>query len=75
MNKKNSKEREQKSKRYERLQGNEWDAVKDNMKLLYVYTSEKGNIKGIYTNGKERVSHWMTEEEKEKYLANKKEEN
>lgn len=71
---KKNNQREQKPKRYERLQGNEWDLVKDNFRLLYTYESDKGNIKGIYTNGKDKVSHWMTEEEKEKYLANKKEE-
>lgn len=71
----NNSNREQKPKRYERLQGKEWNLVKDNFKLLYTYESDKGNIKGIYTNGKERVSHWMTEEEKAEYLANKKEEN
>lgn len=69
---KNNNAKEQKPKRYERLQGVEWDAVKDNFKLLYVYTSDKGNIKGIYTNGKDRISHWMNEEEKAEYLANKK---
>lgn len=70
---KNSSEREQKPKRYERLQGKEWDLVKDNFKLLYTYESDKGNIKGIYTNGKDRVSHWMNEDEKKEYLANKEE--
>ena len=39
-------EKELQPKRYERLQGEEWDKVKDNMKLLYTYTSDKGNIKG-----------------------------
>lgn len=67
-------EREQKPKRYERLQGQEWDLVKDNFRLLYTYESDKGNIKGIYTNGKDRVAHWMDEKEKQEYLANKKEE-
>lgn len=31
-----------------RLQGKNWHKVKDNYELLYVYTSDKGNIKGIY---------------------------
>ena len=34
------------------------------MKLLYTYESDKGNIKGIYTDGKNKYSHWMDEEEK-----------
>lgn len=71
---KNSEVREQKPKRYQRLQGKEWDLVRDNFKLLYAYKSDKGNIKGIYTNGKERVSHWMNDYEKKEYLANNKEE-
>lgn len=43
------------SKKYTRLQGADWDAVKDNMKLLYTYKSDKGNIKGIYTDGKRNI--------------------
>lgn len=70
---KNSEAREQKPKRYERLQGKEWDLVKDNFRLLYTYKSDKGNIKGIYTNGVEKVSHWMNEDEKAEYLGNKEE--
>ena len=35
-----------------------------NFKLLYTYKSDRRNIKGIYTDGKIKVSHWMTEEEK-----------
>lgn len=67
------KKREQKPKRYERFQGAEWDAIKDNFRLLYTYESDKGNIKGIYTNGKDKVSHWMNEAEKAEYLKNKEE--
>lgn len=71
----NNSNREQKPQRYKRYQDVEWDLIKDNFKLLYTYKSDKGNIKGIYTDGKVKISHWMTEEEKSKYLANKKEEN
>ena len=60
--------KDQKPKRYERLQGEEWNKVKDNMKLLYTYKSDRGNIKGIYTDGKTRISHWLNEEEKKIYL-------
>ena len=62
-------EKELQPKRYERLQGEEWDEVKDNMKLLYTYTSDKGNIKGMYleTKTKKRVAHWLNEEEKKLY--------
>lgn len=66
-------EHEQAPKKYERLQGIAWDLVKDNMKLLYVFESDRGNIKGIYTDGKDKFSHWMEEEEKQKYLESKKE--
>lgn len=66
---KNNNEKELQPKRYERLQGDEWNKVKGNYKLLYTYTSDKGNIKGIYQeiNGKKRVSHWLNEEEKKAY--------
>lgn len=62
-------EKELQPKRYERLQGEEWHKVKGNMKLLYTYTSDKGNIKGIYqdVNTKKRVAHWLDEEEKKQY--------
>ena len=59
--------------KYKRLQGQEWELVKDNFKLIRVYTSDRGNIKGIYTNGEDKVSHWMDDKEKEEYLKNKKE--
>lgn len=71
---KNDNQKEQKPKRYQRLQGTEWDLVKHNFKLLYTYKSDKGNIKGIYTNGEDKISHWMNDKEKQEYLANKKEE-
>lgn len=60
-------EKELQPKKYERLQGEDWDKVKDDMKLLYTYTSDRGNIKGIYTDGKRKVSHWLNEEEKKLY--------
>lgn len=71
--KNSSEKREQKPKRYQRLQGDEWNLVKDNFKLLYTYTSDNGNIKGIYTNGKDRIAHWMNDAEKKEYLATKEE--
>lgn len=61
------------SKKYIRLQGADWDAVRDNMKLLYTYKSDKGNIKGIYTDGKKKYSHWMNDYEKQEYLSNREE--
>ena len=53
-----------------RLQGKNWHQEKDKYELLYTYTSDKGNIKGIYQEkgGKKRVGHWMNNEEKEEYL-------
>lgn len=57
---------------YQRLQGKEWHLVKNNFILLYTYKSDKGNIKGIYTNGKIKISHWMNEDEKNKYLQSVK---
>lgn len=63
----NNNEKELQPKKYERLQGEDWDKVKDDMKLLYTYTSDRGNIKGIYTDGKRKVTHWLNEEEKKLY--------
>lgn len=53
-----------------RLQGKEWHQEKDKYRLLYTYTSDRGNIKGVYQeiDGKKRVGHWMNNEEKEEYL-------
>lgn len=68
---KNNSSNEQKPKRYERLQGAAWDVVKDTMKLLYVYESSRGNVKGVYTDGKNRYSHWMNDDEKKFYKNNK----
>ena len=65
------KNKEQKPQRYKRYQDVEWDLIKDNFILLYTYTSDKGNIKGIYTDGQIKVSHWMNEEEKKEYLSRK----
>ena len=65
------KNKEQKPQRYKRYQGAEWDLIKNNFKLLYTYKSDKGNIKGIYTDGETKVSHWMNEEEKKEYLSRK----
>jgi hypothetical protein len=64
---------EEKPKRYERLQGAAWDVVKEDMRLLYTYESDKGNIKGIYTDGKNRYSHWLNEDEKAFYKQTQKE--
>ena len=65
-------ERELKPKKYRRIQGSEWEEIKNDYKLLYTFKSEKGNIKGIYGNKKEKVSHWMTEDEKNEYLRKNK---
>ena len=51
-------------KKYQRLQGKEWHKVKNSFILLYTYKNNKGNIKGIYTNDKIKISHWMNEDEK-----------
>ena len=59
-------------KKYQRLQGNEWHNIKNSFRLLYTYKSYKGNIKGIYTDGKTKISHWMNEEEKTYYLQSVK---
>lgn len=55
-------------KKYQRLQGEDWHSVKNNFRLLYTYKSENGNIKGIYTDGKIKISHWLNDEEKTEYL-------
>lgn len=65
------KNKEKKPQRYKRYQDVEWDLIKDNFKLLYTYKSDNGNIKGIYTDGEIKVSHWMNEEEKKEYLNRK----
>ena len=65
------KNKEKKPQRYKRYQDVEWDLIKDNFKLLYTYKSDNGNIKGIYTDGQIKVSHWMNEEEKKEYLSRK----
>lgn len=57
-------------KKYQRLQGENWHKVKNNFKLLYTYKSDNSNIKGIYTDGKIKISHWMNEDEKTNYLEN-----
>ncbi len=54
--------------KYNRLQGAEWNLVKDNFKLLYAFINEQGHIKGIYSDGENKISHWMTDEEKIEYL-------
>lgn len=59
-------------KKYQRLQGKEWHKVKNSFILLYTYKSDKGNIKGIYTNCKIKISHWMNENEKVEYLQSVK---
>lgn len=65
------KNKEKKPQRYKRYQDVEWDLIKDNFKLLYTYKSDNGNIKGIYTDGEIKISHWMNEEEKKEYLSRK----
>ena len=59
-------------KKYQRLQGKEWHKVKNSFILLYSYKSDNGNIKGIYTDGKIKISHWLNNEEKADYLQNVK---
>ena len=51
-------------KKYRRLQGKNWHLVKNSFRLLYTYKSDNGNIKGIYTDGKTKISHWLNDEEK-----------
>ena len=53
-----------------RLQGKNWHQEKDKYRLLYTYTSDRGNIKGVYQeiDGKKREGHWMNNEEKQAYL-------
>lgn len=58
-------------KKYQRLQGKEWHLVKNSFILLYTYKNDKGNIKGIYTDGKTKISHWMNNEEKTDYELRK----
>lgn len=55
-------------KKYKRLQGKEWHKVKNSFILLCTYKSDKGNIKGIYTDGKIKIVHWLNNEEKTDYL-------
>lgn len=50
--------------KFQRLQGNDWHLVKNSFRLLYNYKSDNGNIKGIYTDGKTKISHWLNDEEK-----------
>ena len=57
-------------KKYQRLQGKDWHKVKNSFRLLYTYKSDNSNIKGIYTDGKIKISHWMNEDEKTNYLKN-----
>lgn len=55
-------------KKYQRLQGKEWHKTKNSFRLLYTYKSDNGNIKGIYTDGKIKIVHWLNDEEKTDYL-------
>lgn len=50
--------------KFQRLQGNDWHLVKNSFRLLYTYKSDNGNIKGIYIDGKTKISHWLNDEEK-----------
>lgn len=59
-------------KKFQRLQGNDWHLVKNSFRLLYTYKSDNGNIKGIYTDGKTKISHWLNDEEKTDYLQSVK---
>ncbi len=51
------------SKKLQRLQGAEWYKVKDSMTLLSVTESLKGNLCGIYTDGKRNYVHWLNDAE------------
>ena len=62
-------------KQNKQLQGKEWYKVKNSFRLLYTYKSDKGNIKGIYTDGKTKIVHWLNNEEKTDYLQSVKGEN
>lgn len=59
-------------KKYQRLQGKNWHLVKNSFRLLYAYMSGNGNIKGIYTNDKYNIVHWMNDDEKTDYLQSVK---
>ena len=54
--------------KFQRLQGNDWHLVKNSFRLQYYDKSDNGNIKGIYTDGKIKISHWLNDEEKTDYL-------
>lgn len=60
------------NKKYlKRLQGQDWTKVRDKMTLVDTFINPKGNIRGIYTDGKNLYTHWMSDYEKEKFLKNK----
>ena len=59
-------------KKYQRLQCKKWHKVKNSFRLLYTYKNDNGNIKGIYTNDKTKISHWLNNEEKINYLKSVK---
>lgn len=54
--------------KYRRLQGKKWHLVKNSFRLLYAYKNDNGNIKGIYTNNKYNIVHWLNDEEKKDYF-------
>lgn len=56
-----------KKKKLRRLQGAEWHKVKNSMRLLSVTESLKGNLCGIYTDGKKEYVHWLNNEEIKTY--------
>ena len=62
------KERRKIMKKYQRLQGNKWHNVKNSFRLLYTHKSDKGNIKGIYTDGKTKISQQRNNDEKTDYV-------
>lgn len=52
-----------------RLQGDEWHSIKNTLKLIRYYKSDRGNFKGIYKDeNNKKYSHWLNDEEKEKLL-------
>ena len=52
----------------QRLQGSEWHLMKNSLKLISNSISYNGNIRGIYTDGKNKYSHWLNDKEKEEYF-------
>ncbi len=52
-------------KNYKRLQGLEWQELKDKLKPLKYIKNKNGNIKGFYKDkeGNNVYTHWLNDEE------------